>query len=142
MISRRSVIGWTTHGHGGEDLFFYYYRPEPPAAAAGKQRRGPAVRQTPGDRPGALQPRPLLAADEAFPALGAAVAIDDSDPANKVLVVTQGAKTARLPFSKDIIRIGDREYRMNGLTVYADQANNGQGRVYVPREALEIFRRR
>ena len=25
MISRRSVIGWTTNGHGGEDLFFYYY---------------------------------------------------------------------------------------------------------------------
>ena len=81
-------------------------------------------------------------ADIAFPALGAAVSIDTGDPANRVLVVTKGPKTARLPFSKDIIQIGSREYRMKGLTVYADKANNGQGRVYVPREALEIFRRR
>jgi alkaline phosphatase len=25
LVSTRSCVGWTTHGHTGEDLFFYYY---------------------------------------------------------------------------------------------------------------------
>ena len=142
MISRRSVIGWTTHGHGGEDLTVYYYglnRPLPlldntDLARLCARHLGVDLERSNRDL--------FLAADEAFPALGASVAIDDSDPANQVLGVTKGSKTARLPFSKDVLLIGDQEYRLNGLTVYSDRANNGQGRVYVPREALEIFRRK
>ena len=81
-------------------------------------------------------------ADIAFPALGAAVSIDTGDPANRVLVVTKGPKTARLPFSKDIIQIGEPGIPDEGPDRLCRRANNGQGRVYVPREALEIFRRR
>ena len=142
MISRRSVIGWTTHGHGGEDLTVYYYGLNRPLPLLDNSDVARLCARHLGVDLERSNRELFVAADEAFPALGAAVAIDASDPANKVLVVTQGPKTARLPFSKDIVRIGDREYRLPGLTVYADKANNGQGRVYVPREALEIFRRR
>lgn len=30
MLSKRSIIGWTTTGHSGEDLFFYAYGPNHP----------------------------------------------------------------------------------------------------------------
>ncbi|MCU0579289.1 MAG: alkaline phosphatase [Desulfobacterota bacterium] len=140
MLSRRSAIGWTTHGHGGEDLTVYYYglnRPLPlldntDLAKLCARHLGLDLERSRRDL--------FLAADEAFPALGATVAIDDSDPANRVLVVTKGPKTARLPFSKNVLLIGDREYRLQGLTVPADRAYGGRGRVYVPRQAVEIFR--
>ncbi len=38
-----------------------------------------------------------------------------------------------------LIQISSREYRLGGLTVYADKANEGLIRVYVPRQAVEIF---
>ena len=128
MISNRSVIGWTTHGHGGEDLTVYYHglnRPLPllentDLARLCARHLGVDLERSNRDL--------FVAADEAFPTLGAVVAIDDSDPANRVLVVTKGLKTARLPFSKDVLQIGEREYRMNGLTVYSDRAAAGGAR--------------
>jgi alkaline phosphatase len=139
MISSRSVIGWTTNGHTGEDLFFYYYGLYRPMALI----ENTAVAKLCADHLRLNLQRTdrelFQGADLAFAALGASVAIDAGDPANKVLLVTKGSRTARLPFSKDIIQIDGREHRLNGLTVYADRANNGQGRVYVPRQAVELF---
>ncbi len=141
MISNRSVIGWTSHGHGGEDLFFYYFGLNRPLPLLDNSDVARLCAKHLGIDLERFNRDLFQAADEAFPALGAAVAIDDSDPANRVLVVTKGPKTARLPFSKDVLQIGRREYRMNGLTVYADRAAAGRGRVYVPRQAVEILRR-
>lgn len=142
MMSSRSVIGWTTHGHGGEDLTVYYYGLNHPLPLLDNTDLARLCARHLGIDLERFNRDLFQAADEAFPALGAAVAIDDSDPANRVLVITKGLKTARLPFSKDILQIGEREYRMNGLTVYADRAAAGRGRVYVPRQAVEIFRSR
>jgi alkaline phosphatase len=144
MISNRSVIGWTTNGHVGEDLFFYYYGLYHPMtilentdiAYLGAHHLNLNLRS--------MDHYLFQPADLVFPALGATISIDSSDPANKVLVVTKGAKTARLPFSKDVIQIGGNEYAMNGITVYADKALNSQGsqgRVFVPHQALEFFQR-
>jgi alkaline phosphatase len=83
----------------------------------------------------------FVPADIVFPAIGAAIGIDNNDPANKALVVTKGAKTARLPFSKDVFQMNGKEWEMNGITVYAPKANNGIGRVYIPHQAVEFFQR-
>ncbi|MBI4765788.1 MAG: alkaline phosphatase [Deltaproteobacteria bacterium] len=141
MISSRSVIGWTTNGHGGEDLFLYYFglnRPLPllentDIALLTSRHMGLDLSKTDQEL--------FVPADLAFPALGASISIDSTDPANKALVVTKGAKTARLPFSKDVFEINGKQWEMNGITVYAPKANNGSGRVYVPRQALDFFRR-
>lgn len=139
MISSRSVIGWTTNGHVGEDLFFYYYGLDQPL---------PIIENTDIARLCAkylnldldhMNQTLFIPADIAFPALGAEIRIDRTDPANKLLVVSKGSKTGRLPFSKDIIQIGNKEWAMNGITVYAPKANHGAGRVYIPSQALEIF---
>jgi len=142
MISRRSVIGWTTHGHGGEDLTVYYHGLNRPLPLLDNTDLARLCARHLGVDLERSNRELFLAADEVFPALGATVAIDESDPANKVLGVTRGAKTARLPFSKDVLLLGEKEHRLNGITVYADKADNGRGRVYVPREAVEIFKRK
>ncbi|MEW6186802.1 MAG: alkaline phosphatase [Thermodesulfobacteriota bacterium] len=142
MLSSRSVIGWTTNGHAGEDLFLYYYglnRPLPMmenTEIALLASRHMGVDLSKADK--AL----FVAADQAFPALGASISIESSEHGNKILVVTKGEKTARLPFSKDLFQLKDKNLEMNGITVYAPQANNGQGRVYVPQEAVELFKKK
>ncbi len=141
MISNRSVIGWTTNGHVGDDLFFYYF---------GLHQPKPIIENTDiahlcADHLNLNLPKMnqtlFLPADMAFRAKGAVVSIDSTDPNNKVLVVTKGSRNARLPFSKDIFQMNGQEWEMNGLTVYAPKADNGEGRVYVPRQALDYFRR-
>ena len=142
MISSRSVIGWTTRGHSGEDLFLYYFglnRPLPMMEntdIAGMISRHLGVDLSRTDQ--AL----FVPADQAFSRLGAQIDIDASDPKNKVLVIKQGGKTARLPFSKNILQINDKDYEMQGITIYAPSADNGQGRVYVPLEAVEMFKKK
>jgi alkaline phosphatase len=141
MISRRSVIGWTTHGHTGEDLFFYYF---------GLNQPMPIIENTDIAHLCAFHlatnlkiadERLFVPADEAFGRLGAMVSIDGTDPENKVLIVQKGPQIARLPMSKDIMEMKGKVLEMEGITVYAPKANNGQGRVYVPRQAVEWFGR-
>lgn len=142
MISSRSVIGWTTNGHSGEDLFLYYYglnRPLPlmentDIALLASRHLGVDFSKT--------EQALFVAADLVFPALGATVSIDSSDKSNPVLVVAKGNKTARLPFSKDLFQLNGKDWEMTGITVNAPKANNGQGRVYVPQEAVELFKKK
>jgi len=141
MISKRSVIGWTTNGHSGEDLFFYYF---------GLNQPMPIIENTDiahlcafhlATNLKVADERLFVPADEAFGRLGAMVSIDGTDPENKVLIVQKGPQIARLPMSKDIMEMNGKVLEMEGITVYAPKANNGQGRVYVPRQAVEWFGR-
>lgn len=141
IFSKRTVIGWTTFGHGGEDLFFYYYNLHHPMTILENTDIAHLCAHHLNLNLRLMDARLFKPADTYFPAMGASINIDKSDPANPVLVVTKGSKTARLPFSKDTIQIGNREWQMNGITVYAPKANNGLGRVYVPEQALELFTR-
>jgi alkaline phosphatase len=139
IFSKRTIIGWTTFGHGGEDLFFYYYGLYHPLTILENTDVAHLSANHLGLNLRMMDSRLFKPADIYFPAMGAAVSIDETDPNNKVLVVTKGSKTARLPFSKDTFQMGGREWQMNGITVYAPKANNGLGRVYVPEQALELF---
>ncbi|MBP2662749.1 MAG: alkaline phosphatase, partial [Firmicutes bacterium] len=91
MLSKRSIIGWTTTGHSGEDLFFYAYTDE----------------------------KLFVEAGQAFKAIGASVSLDDTDQENKVLIVKKGFKKAEIPISKNIIKINGKSYEMNGIVVIA-----------------------
>jgi alkaline phosphatase len=141
MISNRSVIGWTTVGHVGEDLFFYYFGLNRPLPIIENSDIALLCSKHLNLNLGRMDQLLFKPADIAFPAIGANISIDSTDPANKALVVTKGAKTARLPFSKDVFQMNGKEWEMNGITVYAPKANNGSGRVYVPQQALDFFRR-
>lgn len=139
MISKRSVIGWTTNGHTGEDLFFYYY---------GMHRPMPIIENTDIAHLCATHLDTNLKeadqwlfvpAEEAFRRLGASVSIDTADPQNKVLVVQKGTRSARIPFSKDLFIMNGKTVMMKGITVFAPKAKNNQGQVYIPKEAVTLF---
>jgi alkaline phosphatase len=141
MISSRSIIGWTTSGHVGDDLFLYVFGLGKPMGMIENTEIARISACALGFDLDLMGRRLFVDAEKAFGALGADTRIDATDSTNRVLVVEKGAARAVLPFSKDLVRLegshGRAEYELEGLTVFAP----GTGRVYVPEEAVRLFNR-
>lgn len=141
MISNRSVIGWTTNGHGGEDLFFYVYGLKEPVGIIENTDIARLSARALGFDLIRIDSELFVDAQQAFGELGAFVSIDKTDAANPVLVVEKGATRAQLPFAKDLMRVsgakGSAEFELDGVTVFAPNTQKS----YVSRQAVEIFKR-
>jgi alkaline phosphatase len=136
MISNRSVIGWTTNGHTGEDLFLYYSGLRQPLGLLENTDIAHLCADFMGFDLEKIDRRLFVAADEAFSKIGAATRIDRSDPRNPALIVEKGSKKATLPLSKDLILCEEgRVFEMEGLSVLAPNT----GRAYVPQQAVRFF---
>lgn len=135
MISNRSVIGWTTNGHSGEDLFFYYSGIKKPM---GLIENTDIAHLSAGfmnfDLSSADQ-KLFVPADQLFGRIGATTSIDESDAENRALVVQKNYVKATIPFSKDILICNGVPYQMPGITVYAPNTK----KVYVPEAAMQLF---
>ncbi|MDQ1279371.1 MAG: alkaline phosphatase [Thermoproteota archaeon] len=138
MISTRSVIGWTTIGHNGEDLPFYAYGPTRPTGLIENTYIATICAKNLNFNLAKVENRLFVEAAQAFSAIGATVTMDMSDPANWVLVVMKnGQELARLPLSKNVITIGTNTYDMEGRTIYAPMT----GKTYVPQQAVTLVGR-
>jgi alkaline phosphatase len=138
MISTRSIIGWTTIGHNGEDLPFYAYGPTRPTGLIENTYIAMICAQNLNINLAKVENRLFVEAAQAFSAIGATVTMDKSDPTNWVLVVMKnGQELARLPLSKNIITIGTNTYDMEGRTIYAPIT----GKTYVPQQAVTLVAR-
>lgn len=139
MISSRSVIGWTTNGHVGEDLFLYIHGLNRPLGLVENTEIARLSAATLGFDLDRVDEKLFVRADRAFGDLGATMRIDRADSANPALVVEQGMVRAVLPFSKDVMTISaagrTKTYELDGLTVYAPNTQ----RVYVPKQAVKLF---
>jgi alkaline phosphatase len=139
MISNRSVIGWTTTGHGGEDLFVYYYGINTPMGMIDNTDIARMTSDYMNLDLAKIDLELFAPADELFGKIGATMHIDSTDPNNKFLFVKKDTAkqpvTAVIPFSKDILMCNDKTYRMPGITIYAPNT----GKVYISRETLPLF---
>ncbi len=135
MISNRSLIGWTTGGHTGEDLFFYYYGLNSALRVIENSDIAVASAALMGFDLSDIDNRLFADSEELFKSIGASVSIDKTDANNMALVVTKEGKTAKIPFAKNVIEIGDAKCKMEGIAVYAEKT----GRVYLPQQALTLF---
>ncbi len=134
MLSKRSVIGWTTNGHSGEDLFFYAYGPSHPVGLIENTDIARISAKAMGFDLKQVDSKLFVEAGQAFGAIGASVSVDDTDTANKVLIVKKGLKRAEIPLSKNIITINAKSYEMNGIAVFVPRS----GKVYLPQQAVEL----
>jgi len=135
MISNRSLIGWTTSGHTGEDLFFYYYGLNSALRVIENSDIALGSAFFMGFSLDGIDKRLFVESEELFKSIGASVSIDKSDANNMCLIVSKDSKTAKIPFAKNIIEIGGSKCEMEGITVYAEKS----GKVYLPSQALTIF---
>lgn len=136
MISNRSVIGWTTNGHTGEDLFMYGFGPSAPKGTIENTDIAKISANSIGVELASTTKRLFVEADKAFAAIGAKAEIDQSNKENPRLIVTKGNVRAELPFSTNTIIIGKETKQMEGLTVFAAKL----GKVYVPMQAIELVK--
>jgi alkaline phosphatase len=139
MISNRSVIGWTTNGHVGDDLFFYYYGIKKPMRMIENTEIAHMSANFMNYELAKIDQKLFIPANELFGRIGALTEIDSTDQNNKVLVVKKNigkrTATAKLPFSKDLLICNGTSYQISGITVFAPNT----GKVYVPEEALHLF---
>jgi alkaline phosphatase len=64
------------------------------------------------------------------------VLLDRRDPANPVVSITVGATTAELPVNKNLLRIGEKAYALEGVVVYAPKPD----KAYIPLQAVHLVR--
>jgi alkaline phosphatase len=81
-----------------------------------------------------LNQRLFVEAKAGFAAAGFEAALDKSDPANPVLVVTKGAARATLPLAKNLLILNGKTVELEGVVTYAEKLD----KVYVPRQAIEL----
>jgi alkaline phosphatase len=67
---------------------------------------------------------------------GGRVAVDKSDPANPVVKIASGAKTAELPVNKNLLKMGERMFSLEGVVVYAPDTE----RAYIPLQAVHLIK--
>ena len=134
MISTRSIVGWTTSGHTGEDVFLYAYGPNKPSGLIENNQLAYISARSLGFDLDKADSKLFVEASSAFKAIGATIRIDKTDPENMVLVVEKGLTLAQMPFSKNSLIINGKTYEMTGITVYSPKT----GKVYIPQQAVEL----
>ena len=97
MLSARSIIGWTTTGHTGEDVTLYSYGPNRPVGLFENTDIAHVIEASLGLNLERTTDRTFMEANAAFAAVGATVKIDSTDPNNKVLVVEKTGKAYHVP---------------------------------------------
>jgi alkaline phosphatase len=134
IISQRSIIGWTTNGHTGEDVFLYAYGLNKPLGLIENKQLAYICANNLGYDLDKADSKLFVEASSAFKAIGATVRIDKTDPTNMVLVIEKGLNRGQMPFSKNNITLNDKKYEMTGITVYAPNTE----KVYIPQEAVTL----
>lgn len=136
IISKRSIVGWTTVGHSGEDVFLYAYGPNKPSGLIENTQLAYICAKQLGFDLNKIDAELFVDAHQVFKDLGVKLSINRTDAENPVLVVEKGTKKAELPFSKNIVITNGKVYEMKGITVYAPQTD----KVYCPQEANAILK--
>lgn len=136
IISKRSIVSWTTTGHTGEDVFLYAYGPGKPAGLIENTKLAYICSTGMGFDLDQVDNKLFIEASAAFKPLGATVTIDKTDPVNPVLVIRKETKQAQMPFSKNLVIVNGKTHEMTGITVYAPKTD----KVYVPQQAVELVR--
>jgi len=135
LLSERSILAWTTHGHTGEDVLLYAYGPNKPAGLIDNTRLATLSAESLGFDLDDVGRRLFVEAGALLAPLGATVELDCRDPASPVLVVRREHRVARIPCSQNVVLFAGKSFEMTGLTVYAPST----GKVYLPRQAAEIL---
>ena len=136
IISNRSIVGWTTNGHVGEDLFLYAYGPGKPAGLVENNQLAYIAAQAMGFDLDQADGRLLAEASAALRGLGAQVSIDRTNAASPIVLVQKLGRRAELPCSTNLLKVGGKTMELNGITVYAPKTD----KAYIPLQAVELLK--
>jgi alkaline phosphatase len=138
VISRNhTVIGWTTHGHCGEDVTLWAYGPDSPAGHMDNTEIAEYVAEELGFDLKETGECLFIEAGEVFSRDNGDGQLDENeysldmtDPLNPVLRIGD----SELPVSKNLLIKDGVTHELNGIVVYAPATD----KVYVPYEVLSL----
>jgi alkaline phosphatase len=81
-----------------------------------------------------LTQRLFAAAAQAF--ADGRVTMNQRDPANPVVTIAAGGKTAELPVNKNLLKIGEKLYPLEGVVVYDPNSD----KAYIPLQAVHMIK--
>ena len=141
VSERHTVLGWTSHGHTGEDLPFWSYGANAPVGHIDNTDFAWTVAKAFGlnldlDDPNGLNQ--TLFVDVAATYSNTTASGDSANP------VLQVGRRFYLPANKDYLiwrpnRSAEYHCKLDGVVVYAPKADDGKGRWFAPREAIDII---
>lgn len=135
VVSRnRLIIGWTSHGHGGEDVPVWSWGPQRLVGTFDNTELAGMTAKALGLDLAKATSRLFVDLATVYPGFS----LDTSDSANPVVTI---GREITLKVNKDILQIGDASYHLNGLVVYAPKAGAGAGKVFIPREAVNLIKK-
>ncbi|MDF4756308.1 alkaline phosphatase, partial [Vibrio parahaemolyticus] len=135
LLAKRANIGFTTGGHTGEDVFLYSYGPQKPYGLIQNTDVAKTMAKAMGFNLEKVTNKLFVESESSFKRKDAAVTIDKMDAANPVLIIKHNDVKAQLFINKNIIRINDKEYELGSIVVESN------GKVYMPEEAIHLFRK-
>jgi alkaline phosphatase len=128
IISKNhTVIGWTSHGHTGEDVPLWAYGPNRPVGLYDNTELAKIIAQALGFNLDSINRELFAEVGEVF----ANYELDKTDTTNPVLKINN----IELPINKNLLITAGRTYELNGIVVYAPNTN----KVYIPREAISLI---
>ncbi|WP_421382009.1 alkaline phosphatase [Bacillus salacetis] len=117
MLSKRASLGFTTHGHTGEDVFLYAYGPGKPTGLHENTDLAAAVSEYLG-----LDIKGLgdwyVDAHEYYTSRGYKTKVDLSDKHNPVFKAEKGGERLEFPENKNIMIQNGREIELQAVNVY------------------------
>ncbi len=130
VVSRKhTVLGWTTHGHSGEDVPLWAYGQSRPVGLVDNAQLATIVAAALGFDLGKTTARLFVDVEDAF---AGSYVLDKTDPENPVLLI-QGR--AKLPVGKDILVVNGVPRNLEGIVVHAPMTK----KVYLPQEAVDLI---
>jgi alkaline phosphatase len=140
VLAARAGLSFSTDSHTGEDVALFAYHPsgfKPTDMFVSGVIQNVDVnrylQKVLGLDLAALRDTLHLPA-ALFEVRGGMVALDLADGANPVVRVTRGKDVLELPVNKNLAVLNGRLIRLNGLVTVVG------GRIWVPRQAIELFR--
>jgi len=134
LCPKYTSVGWTTHGHTGGDVPLFAFGPGKPGGVVDAPDIARICAAAMGFDLEKLNRRLFVEAAKAFE--GGQVALDTSDPANPVVTIMAGGKTAALPVNKNLMKMGEKMHALEGVVVYIPNT----GKAYIPLQAVHMIK--
>ncbi len=128
VISKNyTVLGWTSHGHTGEDVPLWAYGPNRPVGLYDNTKLAEITASALGFNLDEINRELFVETGKIFPDSR----LDKTDTANPVLKIEE----LELPINKNLLVSEDKTYELKGIVVYAPKT----GKVYIPSEAVHLI---
>lgn len=126
-------IGWTTHGHTGEDVPLYAKGPGKPTGLLDAPQLGQVMARALGLDLARATARLFVPAEKAFPR---AWKVEKRDGA-ECLVIKRPGGEALLPLNGNLLRLGKKTSQLEGVVLHVAKT----GRAYLPAQAVAAIKK-